>query len=287
MRRRFQIASREALVVAENLSTVFNTGEWHSDLAHRPGVASRRFASLRVASAPWSTRPELSCTDVTASQQLLDQTQSLARIAELEAFPRAYADRLASELGSEVTLAALEHQDDRLRGALAQIDAMTERVMRIRLDHALAADTSIPVPARRVFAATILGYTGRVELLETRARDVAARSGASSPDVASAQVAEAARATLALRDVLRFHVIALTRELAIAAAAAAQAHARDGHLDEPVLRKWSAMRRELEAIIDQPERILGSAMAERVARWPDQLDERGPEATFAEMIEID
>lgn len=225
---------------------------------------------------------------MSATQQLLDQVQSLARIAELEADPRAYADRLASEIASADTLAELEQRDELLRRVLGQLESMIERVMRIRLDNALAGDTSIAIPTRKVFAATIAGYAERIELLASRARDVAERGGAPDPDRAAANVVEAARATLALRNGVRNPVLALIRELAAAAVPVADRNARDRQLDEPVRRRWSAARRELAAVAGDPQRIVASSLAARIAAWPEQLDEPAEdEATFADMIEID
>src|SRR5262245_3743212 len=98
---------------------------------------------------------------MSSAKQLLDQVQSLVRLDVLEAEPSRYAERLADEVPAAATLAELEARDAMLASALGQIDAMIARAMRIRLDHALAGDTSIAAPTRNVFASTIVGYTGR------------------------------------------------------------------------------------------------------------------------------
>src|SRR5215470_13311505 len=196
----------------------------------------------------------------------------MARIAALEADPAAYAAQLASELGEATELAELDERDARLRAALGQIDAMIERAARIRLDHELADDTSIATPTRKVFATTIVSYTGRLALLEDRARDVAARGGAADPAGIALRIGEAARALLALREALRDSVLGLIRERAAAAAPSADRAARDRSRDEPERRRWSAVRRELEALANQPERIAAAAMSARLAAWPSQLD---------------
>ncbi|HEX4419683.1 MAG TPA: hypothetical protein VH165_17335 [Kofleriaceae bacterium] len=259
---------------------------------------------------------------MTAAQHLLDQVQSIARIEALEADPAAYAACLADELGAAGALAppgtpetaetaetlatpdtvatpdtlatpdtvdGLEARDAQLRHALAQLDAMIERAARIRLDHALADDAAIATPTRKVFATTILGYAGRIELLEARAREVAARGGARDPDAVAGRVAEVARAVLALREAMRGGVLDVIRGLAAAAVPIADRHARDRRLAEPVRRRWSAARRDLEAIAGQPEAIAAAAMATRLGAWPDQLDEPDParEPTFADLIELD
>ena len=72
------------------------------------------------------------------------------------------------------------------------------------------------------------------------------------------------------------------------AADEADARARDRKLDDAVRKKWSAWRRELEAVASDPMRVT-SPIATRLASWPEQIDEPAPEAevTFADMIEID
>ena len=137
------------------------------------------------------------------AEQVLDEIQSLSRIAAAEANPHAYAERLAPELVDAATREALAARDDRLRDALARIDAMTERAMRIRLEHALADDTAIGIPTRKVFASTVVGYAGKLDVLEARAIDVANRGGSPDPAGAASSVADAARATLELRDAIR------------------------------------------------------------------------------------
>jgi hypothetical protein len=144
------------------------------------------------------------------SQRLLDAIQSLAAI-EAPIAAR-YGEELAAELPAGSTQAELAALDTALAAALAHVDATATRVMRIRLDHALASDSSIEPTTRRVFAQTIVGYADNLGLLETRARDVAARGRAAAPSEVAALVVEAARATLAWRAELRAVVLALARE---------------------------------------------------------------------------
>jgi hypothetical protein len=226
---------------------------------------------------------------VSQAQQLLDQIQSPARIDAAQADPAAYAERLAAELGPAATLDELDARDARLRQAVIQLDAAIERVARIRFDHALAGDAALAAPTRKVFAATIASYAGRLELLEARARDAAARGGARDPDGVASRLGAAASGVLALRAAMRASVLAVIRDLAAAAAPAADRCARDRALDEPVRRRWSAARRDLEAVASRPEHILAAAMAARLAALPEQLDEPDPggEPTFADMIELD
>ena len=149
------------------------------------------------------------------ARNLLDQVHSLARIEAFE--PERHAAALAAELPPATTPAEIATRDALLAAALAEIDAMTARVMRIRLDHALASDSSIGPPTRSVFASTIVGYAADLPLLAQRAHDVALRGGAGEPDRVAERVVEAARATLELRDATRAGVLALSRETRLAA----------------------------------------------------------------------
>ena len=222
-----------------------------------------------------------------SAQHVLDQLQSLASIDALD--PAHHAGLLAAELAPATTLAELEARDAQLSAALAAIEAAMTRVMRIRLDHALAADTAIAPPTRRVFAQTVAAYAGNLGLLEQRARDVATRGGARDPDATAASVIDAARATLALRDALCSGVLALVRDLAAAAAPDADRCARDRTRAEPERKRWSAARRDLEALAADPVRIAGGPMAARLAALPEQLDDPAPEPepALADLIELD
>jgi hypothetical protein len=211
----------------------------------------------------------------------LDHVQSLAAIEALP--PEAYAAEVAAALPAD-----LEARDAALAAALAHIDATAIRIMRIRLDHALANDTSIGAPTRRVFAQTVVAYVADLDLLARRALDVAARGGAGDPAGAAQLVVDAARATLVQREALSSPVLSLVRDLAAASVADADRRARDRTLDDAQRRRWSAIRRELEALAADPARV-ATPFAQRLATWPAQLDEPAPEAepTFAELLELD
>jgi hypothetical protein len=226
---------------------------------------------------------------MSAAQQLLDRVHSLAAIHALAKDPQTYAELLAAELPGGSTLAELEARDAALATALGRIELMITRVMRIRIDHVLAADTSIGPPTRRVFASTIVRYANNLDQLAARVHEVATRGRAAAPDQLTAAVVDAARATLALRDALREPVLAHVAALAVAGIADAHRHARHRDADEPLRRRWSAARRELEAIAQDPARVAAAAFATRLASWPEQLDEPAPapEVTFADMIELD
>ncbi|HWO24541.1 MAG TPA: hypothetical protein VNO30_37620 [Kofleriaceae bacterium] len=222
-----------------------------------------------------------------SARRLLDQVSSLAH---LDAFdPPSYAVQLAAEVPLAETLAELEARDALLADALAQLDAMIARAMRLCLEDALAADTSIGTPTRKVFATTVVAYASDLGLLAERAREVAVRGRAADPDAVAGAVVGAARRVLDLRAAARADVLALIRDLAAASVAGADRLARDRRLDEPTRRRWSAMRRELEAIAAAPARLAAAPLAGRLASHPDQLDEPAPEpeVTLADMIELD
>lgn len=244
---------------------------------------------------------------MTSSRALLDQAQSLARIDALCADPAQYAETLVHELETSATLEAmagtgdlgsvaaapavadLEARDHAIATALAHIDGTISRVMRVRLDHALASDTSIAPPTRNVFASTVGKYANDLPLLAERVRDIAARGGSRDPDATASLVVEAARSSLALREALREPVLALVRRLAEALEPGVKKCAVDRRRDDKERATWSALRRELELVIANPAQIATAPLSKRLAAHESMLDELPPEAevTFADMIELD
>lgn len=225
-----------------------------------------------------------------SSDQVLDAIHAIAKLDTLS--PDAYLEPLAAELDAlpaPTTIDGLAAHDDRLRAALAAIDAFTARAMKIRLDHALATDTSIPPPTRKVFAATIIAYAADLNALGERVYDIAARVDRRGAEATAGAVVAAARTVLGLRDDLRAGVLARVRDLATAALPHATARAKDPALDDAVRQRWSAVRRDLETSAAHPEHIAAAPHADRVAALPPLLDEieREPEKTFGELIELD
>jgi hypothetical protein len=223
-----------------------------------------------------------------SAQQVLDEVHALAR---LDAFdPEVYLARLAGELPAEAaTIDELAARDEQLRGALSAIDAFAARAMKIRLDHALAADNSIPAPTRKVFAGTVLSYATSLDTLRERVRDVASRLDPRGAAATADLVVAAAQATLGMRDALRAGVLARARSFAEAALPAAVARAKDLGTDDKLRERWSAVRRDLETIALRPEAIAAASHADRLAAWPALLDEPQPEPerTFGELLELD
>jgi hypothetical protein len=220
------------------------------------------------------------------AQHVLDRVRSVEAIEALAA--DAYATELAAELGAVTSLAELAARDGALAGALAAVDDFAARVMRVRLDHSLPDDSVLPVPTRKVFASTIATYAGRLSVLGERVRDVAARMRSDADTLVDTVLAEA-RATLAQRDDLRACELALVRSLALAGIPEADRRARDPNLAEAQRKQWSAARRDLEVLADEPARITAAPHAARLAAWPEQIDEPAakPEPTLAELIELD
>jgi hypothetical protein len=220
------------------------------------------------------------------AQHVLDRVRSIAAIEALA--PDAYATELAAELAAVTSLAGLAARDAALAGALSAIDDFAARVMRLRLDHALPDDRVLPAPTRKVFASTIATYAGRLSIFGDRVRDVAARMRTDADALVDRVLAEAG-ATLAQREQLRAGVLALVRSLATATIPDADRRARDPDLDPAQRKQWSAARRDLEMLAEEPARITAAPHAARLAAWPEQLDEPAakPEPTLAELIELD
>lgn len=226
---------------------------------------------------------------VVSSRVVLDQVHSLANIEGLESDPASYAEAVAEEIAPAGSLAEIEARDHELAVALAHIDTTMTRVMRVRLDHALASDSSIAAPTRTVFASTLGKYANDLPLLAQRVRDQATRGGAPDPDDIAARVVDAGRATLALREALRTPVLELVRSLATATRADAERNAIDRDRSDGERKKWSAVRRDVEILIASPVHICSAPLATRLAALPEQIDEppAGPEVSFADMIELD
>jgi hypothetical protein len=222
-----------------------------------------------------------------SAKQVLDGLQSLSSITALD--PSAYAAAVIAETPPAATLPELEARDAMLTGALTQIEDAIARVMKVRLEHALADDTSIGPPTRRVFAQTVASYANDIALLGDRVRELAARARATNPDAVARVVVDAARSSLDLREALRGGVLDHVRALATAGIAEADKHARDTTHSEATRKKWSAVRRDHEMLAADPTRILAAPFATRIASWPEQLDEPAPQPEVhpSDLIELD
>lgn len=227
--------------------------------------------------------------DVSAARRTLDRIHSLAQLEELARAPHAYATTVAEHLDDGETFEASRSRDAALTAALVDLDAFATRAMKLCLAHALADDTSLAPATRNVFAATVTSYENRLDVLEQRVLDLASRGGAPEPRDVADRLLDATRRVLALRAELRSGVLALVREQARASIPHADARARDRKLDDPSRKRWSALRRDLEMIAEEPGRLLVAPLDERIAAWPEQLDEPAPEPerSFADFIELD
>jgi hypothetical protein len=215
--------------------------------------------------------------------RVLDGVYSLAQLDAIE------PDAIIGELRAEAADASdVESLETSVRETVAALDAMCTRAMKVLLEHALAMEPSIAQPTRNVFASTVVAYAGRTSLLRERARDVAARGGAREPEAAAERVVEAAERVLGLRCAIIDGVLAVVAERARSLVTETDAKARDRREPEAVRKRASALRRELEAIASEPARI-AMPLAERLAAWPEQIDEPDPstEPSWADMIELD
>lgn len=129
--------------------------------------------------------------------ELLDQVYSLSQLESLE-IPLV-VERLAEELAS----CSAEQRDECMRAALSAVDALTSRAMRIRLNHALANDTTVPPQFRTYLAAQVFEFEGDLDRLRARARQVV------RDDDAVTAIASAAQQVLATRAALRDGILAL------------------------------------------------------------------------------
>ncbi len=220
------------------------------------------------------------------AQQLLDAVQSLVQIDSFD--PDAYAERLAAELAGRVeAVATLETRDDGLRAALTAIDTYVSRCMRIRLDHVLAGDSSVATPLRKVLAGTVTSYADDLEVLRQRVLSVAMRVDARRADDTADAVVAIARRVLDDRHALYERVLAIARALATAAVPIARQAARDRNREDAVRLRWTAVRRDLELVVEDPARIIPARLTDRLKTLvvPEEPVEEAPELTRGELIE--
>jgi len=151
----------------------------------------------------------MSVSTTKSAQQLLDEVN---RLAQVEAFD---VERFLDQLGIEVardedgSSESLETRDARIRGVLAAFDAFSARVMRIRIDHVLGSDTSVPPRFRTYLATRVLDFDGELDRLRARVAQVAARVDPDGASDTAAAVADAADKVLALRARLRQGVLSM------------------------------------------------------------------------------
>lgn len=146
-----------------------------------------------------------------AAKQFLDEVY---RLTQLEAFDEpGYLEALAAEVAEvdDGTPAGLVARDAELDAALASIDALTSRAMKIRLDHALHDIPSVEPPFLMYLTVRVTDYADDLEPLRARVRGVVARSDSAGAAEAADIVCAAADSVLALRRRLRDGVAALRR----------------------------------------------------------------------------
>ncbi len=223
-----------------------------------------------------------------SAQQLLDRTQRLAQLDELDV--DAYADQLRLEVAAmpATTLAELEARDDHLRATLASFDAFASKAMRIRLEHLAVDWPALTSQFRTLLSTTVTSYADDVERLRGRVATSAARQDPRRADELADLVVDAAHRALGVRGALGDAVLGLAVELARAALPLANERARTRALEDDTRLAWTALRRDLELMIEQPLRLAQHRFADRqkALRTPDlQLDEI-PEPSRGELLEL-
>jgi hypothetical protein len=141
-----------------------------------------------------------------SAQQLLDEVH---RLAQVEAFDAdgylAQVQRELAESGADTR----EAIDQCVRESLGAIDRFAQQVMKVRLNHLLSDDASIPDQMRRYLATQILDYERDLPRLRGRVAEIAARVDPRGALATGAAVAEEADKVLALRARLRQGLLAM------------------------------------------------------------------------------
>jgi hypothetical protein len=242
----------------------------------RPAARRARYGAAMIASTAAS------------AQQLLDRVQRLAQLDELDV--DAYAELLRAELASAPadTLADLEARDDRLRALLASLDTFASKAMRILLEHLAVDWPALTGQFRTLLATTVTSYAGDLEKLRQRVAGSAARQDPyRAGDLADAVVAAAER-VLDLRGALGDAILGLAVEQARAALPHVDARARTRSLADDTRLAWTALRRDLELVIERPLRVAEQRYADRqqALRTPDLVLDEIPEPSFGELLEL-
>ena len=149
----------------------------------------------------------MSASTTKSAQQLLDEVN---RLAQVEGFDtESYLDQLGREVADDDTQTALEARDIQLRAALSAIDTFAAKAMRIRIDHLLADNASVPPRFRTYLASRVLDYHDDVDRLRVRVAEVAGRVDPDGAGDTAVAVCTAADEVLALRARLRQGVLAM------------------------------------------------------------------------------
>jgi hypothetical protein len=145
-----------------------------------------------------------------SAQQLLDEVTRLEQIEDFDL--DGFVVQLRAEVGEAEAGSGVPEQD--LAAALAAIDPFAARLMRIRLDHLLISDVSVPPQFRTYLASEVMSYANDLETLRSRVRQVAARVDPDGASKTANAVADAADKALALRSQLRQRIRAIIDERA-------------------------------------------------------------------------
>ena len=223
-----------------------------------------------------------------SAQQLLDRTQRLAQLDELDV--EAYGDQLRAELAllPAETLADLEAKDDRLRAILASFDAFAGKVMRILLEHLAVDFPPLTAQFRTLLATTVTSYANDLGRLRVRVAASAARQDPYVAERLASAVVDAADRAIELRGALGDVVLSIAVEHARASLPLVDARCRDRTLDDETRLRWTALRRDLELLIDRPLRLAEQRFADRqkALNTPDLVLDEIPEPSIVELLEL-
>lgn len=222
-----------------------------------------------------------------SAQQLLDRTQRLSQLDDLDV--ELYADQLRAELVAmpATTLAELEARDDRLRATLASFDGFASKAMRIRLEYLAVDWPALTAQFRTLLATTVTSYIDQLDRLRLRVASSAARQDPARADDLAEVVVDAAARVLAVRGALGDVVLAIAVELANASLPSINDRCRDRGLPDDVRLQWTALRSDFEQLGDRPLRLAERRFADRqrALLTPDLTLDEIPEPLLSDLIE--
>lgn len=224
-----------------------------------------------------------SATRSLSSLGLLDEVQHLRELDALvpERFLAALAAELLPLAPDDRTLLGLEGQLDGLLQALGVIERFAEKAMGICLTHVMATQP-VSRQIRSLVMATVTSYAADLGVLR-------ARLGGALPAAALDAVLGDAERVLALRQVLRDGVFALTQQIAAAQLAWVKQAGRDRLLPDAERNGLRLASVDLALLRSEPHRITAARFTERLKRYelPPEEPEPETEANRFALLEID
>lgn len=210
----------------------------------------------------------------------------MQHLRELDALvPARFVAALSAELlplaPDDRTLAGLAGQLDGLLQALGVIERFAEKAMGICMTHVMATQP-VSRQIRSLVMATVTSYAADLGVLR-------ARLGGALPAAALDAVLGDAERVLALRQVLRDGVFALTREIAAAQQGWVKQAGRDRLLPDAERNGLRLASVDLALLLREPHRITAARFTDRLKHYELPPEEPEPETAanrFA-LLEID